>query len=376
MENSAGRHVLRGSKLGAYLARHVPRARELLCLTDCEPLALGELFERAPEAVEEISQARLGYGDPRGDERLRAAIAGLYGGISPEQVRVENGGGEAILNLLMGLLAPGDEVFVHVPAFPPLYQIPLALGCDVRRWEASPADWSLDLGWLARAITPRTRAVIVNFPHNPTGYVPSREELDALVAIARREGLYLVVDEVYRLLDFTEGGPSLLPIADVYERGVSVGSFSKAFGLPGIRTGWIATRDEHALDQQAVAKGLNTTCNGTLDQLVARLALAQRDWVLGRNRATLRENAGKLTEFLAAHGDRLHCRMPTAGPVAFPALARGESASAFCEALFEANGTLLVPSPVLDYGDRHVRIGLGRKSFGAGLARLDEFLRR
>ena len=336
---------------------------------------MSEMLALCPELEDALKCDRIDYLSQRWEERLCGHIAGLYAGITPAEVRVHHGAGEALLALMRGILSPHDRVIAHSPAFPPIHSIPRSLGCEVIEWRADPErGWRLDLELLARNLGPRTRLVIVNFPHNPTGYVPTHEEFLALIELVRRHGTFLICDEVYQMLGSSSSRPTLPLVADVYERGISVGSLSKAFGLPGVRVGWLATRSAEVLASLSPGSDAHAANDNMLGHIMACSALRHADAILSRNRAIVDENRERLARFLDDHGERVSGHLPMAGPVAFPALRRAESSATLCERLLAQTGALLVPSAALQFGDRHFRIGLGRRSFHVGLDKLSRFL--
>ena len=175
-------------KLERYFAEHEFKARHLLSASDCEALTLAELLALAdPEALGLWQGLGLGYTESQGHPLLRVAIARQYRRIGPDEVLIA-APEEAIFIAMHALLAPGDEVIVTWPAYQSLYALAEALGAQVVRWPLTVRDggWRLDMTALAGLITPQTRLIVVNFPHNPTGYLPPRSDLDAIVALAAR----------------------------------------------------------------------------------------------------------------------------------------------------------------------------------------------
>jgi aspartate/methionine/tyrosine aminotransferase len=378
-----------GGSLVRYLAENLPLAEELLCLTDCEPLALSEIARFCPDLERGITCDRAGYLGGALEERLRSRIAELFGSVSACDIGVENGAGYALLRVMQALLEPGDHVVVQTPAFPPLCTIPRTLGCRVSAWRANPErGFAFDLQALEGLLGKRTRLLVITVPSNPTGYAPTREEIDALVAIARARGLYVLCDEVYRMATDVDAGP-LSPIADVYERGVSIGGVSKVYGLPGARVGFWASPDRAlAASVARIRGGKSDVAHNVLGATLAESALANRPAILERNRRIVEVNLGCFRSFLAEHREWIRCDGPMAGPVVYPRLVGLErdsngayapspydSATAFARVLLEATRTLVVPGAALDDDDVHVRIGLGRRRFPAALERLANHLR-
>ena len=272
-------------RLERYFAKYEFSTRYLLSPSDCESCSLSELLDLASaESRAAWEQLRFGYTDSQGSPALRERIAGLYETVGPEQTVVAVPE-EAIFILMHALLEPGDRVVVLTPAYQSLHEVARSCGCEVVCVPLSVAGdrWELDLDRLNEAVTPATRLLVVNFPHNPTGYLPSRRDFDALVEMARKHGAWVLSDEMYRLL---EHDTSLrLPAAcDVYEKGISLSGLSKAFGLPGLRVGWLATRDETVIHRSLNIKDYTTICNSAPSEVLATMGLDGREHILARNR--------------------------------------------------------------------------------------------
>jgi aspartate/methionine/tyrosine aminotransferase len=223
-------------------------------------------------------------------------------------------------------------------------------------------------------VTPATRLIVVNFPHNPTGYLPGADEQAAIVDIARRQGAYLFSDEMYRGLEY-ELSRRRQPACDLYERAVSLSGLSKSYALPGLRIGWLATGDREVLAACGRWKDYTTICASAPSEILAIIALRAREQILARNLAIIRTNLVTAGAFFARHSDTFTWLPPAAGSVAFPALTDAWPADSFCDEARRA-GVLLAPASVFDYPGNHFRIGLGRLSFPEALGRLEEALLR
>ncbi|MBM4042323.1 MAG: aminotransferase class I/II-fold pyridoxal phosphate-dependent enzyme [Planctomycetes bacterium] len=360
-------------KLERYFAQHEFTTKHVLCASDCESLSVGELLAFEPGSGEALRRQWLGYTETAGSRGLRCEISRLYSSVAPEEVLVHSGAEEAIFVFMNALLRPGDHVIVHWPCYQSLASVAQAAGADVTRWPAEPGRaWELDPDFLPRALRENTRAIVANCPHNPTGYLMDRERFQAVVDIARKHGLYLLSDEVYRELEHDPA--DRLPAAcDLYERAASLGVMSKTYGLAGLRIGWLATRDRALYDSLATFKDYTTICNSAPSEFLAELALRHRDAIVDRNRRVVLHNLGLLEAFFLRHAERFAWRRPKAGPVAFPSLRQG-SAEAFCTQMRQEAGVLLLPGAVFDAGDRHFRIGFGRRNVPEALERLEEAL--
>jgi aspartate/methionine/tyrosine aminotransferase len=365
-------------RLERFFARHELRVPHHLCASDCETWSIGELLDLEPDGRDLLESLRLGYTEPEGHPELRAAIADLYERVAPDDVLVFCGGEEAIFALMHCAFEPGDRIAVHFPSYQSLHEVARGAGCRVTLWRARTAgEWAPDPGALWPPRAPADPAgIVLNLPHNPTGYLMERRDFEALVTSADDSGVRLISDEVYRLLEVHED--DRLPAAcDLSETAVSLGVVSKSFGLPGLRIGWIACRDRHLLARLSAFKDYLTICPPAPSELLATLALRHRETIVGRNREILRDNLELLTGFMDRHQDRFGWVPPRAGPVAYITL-RGEGGTnGFCSEVLEKAGVLLLPGSTFDPDDhRHFRIGFGRRDFGDGLGALDTLLRK
>ncbi len=340
-----------------------------------EPLGTADLLALEPDAAERFARLPLGYTTAHGGADLRAAIAARYARIEPGQIVAACGGDDALPTLFMALLQPGDHVIVHSPAYQPLGSVAAWCGAEVTPWAAEEgAGWKPPLVTLARLLRPTTRLIVVNFPHGPTGFVPDRAYLERLIALADEAGATLVGDEIYRglPLDGREEAPSL---ADLSARAVVLNSVSKVYGLPGLRVGWLATRDAAIIDAvRAFRLHLNTYIGAPVEFLAA-LAVRHTDAILAWQLARASANLALLDAALARHPDRFAWVRPTGGVVAFPRWLGDESTSVLSERLLRDHRLLLAPSAHFAGGERHIRLGFGTASFPTGLALLENALR-
>ena len=368
---------VRGLRLERLFAELGPRAQHLLCTSDIEPFRLPELLELAdPETRELWAGLDLGYTEPDGMLALRREIAATYAGVEPDQVATFAGADEAIFLALNAILGPGDHAVVTWPAYQSLHEVARAAGADVTLVPLDPAEgWALDAEAIRRAIRPSTRVVIVNFPHNPTGALASRETLDAVEAIASEAGAHLFSDEVYRQLEHDPA--DLLPAAVEYGgRAVSIGVMSKAFGLAGLRIGWIASKDQALLARIATYKEYLSSCNSAPSEILALVGLRARAEVLARSRALLATNLELLDDFFTRWNGVFEWVRPRAGCVGFPRLDASLPVEELAVRLVEEERVLLVPGSVYGFPGNHFRIGFGRRDFPQALDGLERFARR
>jgi len=364
--------------LERYFARWEFAVDHLLCASDVQGYPMAELLALADDDTRRMWDGlTLGYTESTGHPLLRAEIASLYEDLEPDDVLVFAGAEEAIFCLANVLLSPGDHAVVTWPGYQSLYEVARAAGADVTLHELREEHgWAIDIDLLRSQVTPSTRLVVVNAPHNPTGMQPDRATFDALVALAEEVGAHLLVDEVYRFLEF-DGVERLPAGADASPRGISLGVMSKSFAMAGLRIGWLATRDRDVLERCARFKDYTTICSSAPSEVLALIGLRARETVLARSRSIVADNLVALDTFFDAWSDRFTWVRPRAGSVGFPRLTvPGVSIDAWAAGLVEAEGVLLLPGSQFDYGGNHFRLGFGRADLPIALERLERHAER
>jgi aspartate/methionine/tyrosine aminotransferase len=359
--------------LERYFARHEFTSRYLLCASDCESLTIAELLALEPGGGEGFLAQWLGYTDSSGAPALRSEIARLYSVLDADEVLVHTGAEEAMFLFFQSLLSAGDHIIVQTPCYQSALSVPRGAGCDITEWACRyERRWEPDLDELERAFRPNTRALYINSPHNPTGFHFDRRAFEHIIALADAREVVVFSDEVYRELEYE---PDLLlpPACDLSERAVSLGVMSKTYGLPGLRIGWIATRNHEVLHATAAAKDYTTICNSAPSEYLAALALRHRSQLVERNLSIVRRNLPLLDAFFTRYGHVLQWVRPTAGSVAFPRLMLPIGSTEFCDGVLARSGVLLAPGETFSHPG-HVRIGIGRSNMQEALGRLEDCL--
>ena len=361
-------------KLERYFARWEFKAPYLLCSSDLEGWRLGELLALADaDGRERWERLSLGYTESSGLPALREEVARLYPGVGPEGVLTFAGAQEAVFILMNVLLGPGDHAVVTWPGYQSLYEVARAAGAEVSLLRLREEEgWRLDVEAVRRELRPNTKLIVANFPHNPTGAVPDARTWRELFALAEAHGAWVLSDEVYR---FMEHDPrDTLPAGvELSPRGLSLGVMSKAFGLAGLRVGWLASRDTALLERCAAYKDYTSICNAAPSEVLALVALRAQERVLARGRDILAKNLALLDGFFARHPEHFHWVRPRGGSTAFPRLLGPLPVGAFCQTLVEKEGVLLLPGDVYDMPGNHFRLGLGRTNLPEALERLERF---
>jgi len=336
-------------------------------------MSIGDLLKLGQVSEATLSNVWLGYTESQGDPALREEIAQLYSGVNPEQVLVHSGAEEPIFNFMNAILEPGDHVIVLYPCYQSLTEIAESIGCEVTYWKLENCpDWKVDFDIFKDQIRPNTKLVIVNTPHNPTGFQFTKEEFKTLSDLSNEHGFFIFSDEVYRYLEYDEND-RLPSICDINENGLALGVMSKTFGLAGLRIGWIATQNKEIYHKLAAYKDYTTICNSAPSEFLSTLALKNKEKLIKRNLGIVNNNLSLLNQFFDQYQDLFRWSMPKAGPIAFPELRRGEITK-FCHDLVTKAGVLLLPGTLYDKSSNNFRIGFGRTTMEQSLNRLEEYL--
>jgi aspartate/methionine/tyrosine aminotransferase len=347
-------------QLERYFAKHEFSARYLLSSSDCESLSLKDLLGMAdPELTRLWTDLKLGYTESSGHPLLRREIANMYQGTIEKDVLVVVPE-EGIFLLMHALLEAGDHVVCTFPGYQSLYEVARSIGCEVSTWEPEEErEWRFDVEELAQKMRANTRLVVVNFPHNPTGYMPSQKDFNAVVKLVEEHRAYLLSDEMYRFLE-VENGLTLPAACEMYDKAFSLFGLSKTFGLPGLRIGWLASKDREGLNQIGRLKDYTTICSSAPSEILAMIALRNRDGIIAQQTERVRKNVAVLDKFFKQYPDHFSWNRPKGGSICFPRMLAVEDTYTFCEQLVAETGIMLAPSRVFQFGDNHVRIGFGR----------------
>ncbi|MDP9861307.1 MULTISPECIES: pyridoxal phosphate-dependent aminotransferase [Streptosporangium] len=367
-------------KLETHFSRWEFAARHHLTASDAETMSMAELLALADDEDRRAwAELRLGYTETFGDPGLREAIAATYTGVRPQDVLCFAGAEEGIYLAMRVLLGPGGHAVVITPNYQAAETVPLSL-CEVTGVALDAGrDFALDIGAVEAALRPNTRVVSVNFPNNPTGKLIPEADFRRLVELCDARGIRLFSDEVYRGLELDPA--RVLPqAADLSPRALSLNVVSKAYGLPGLRVGWIACRDPELLSRLERAKHYTSICNAAPSEILARIAVKSREAILARNRGIIAANLPLFDAFFAEFADLFEWAPPEGGCVCFPRYLGPGSVDDFCESLVEEAGVLLLPSglyrsELTDVPADRFRLGVGRHGAQEGLDAFAAWLR-
>lgn len=349
-----------------------------LAETCVDSLTLRELVELGEESYDSffnrLSKKKLTYGHIEGSPEFRTLVAGLYETMKPENILVMNGGIGANFLLFYSLVERDDEVVSVHPTYQQLYEVSASFGAKVKRLELRPENQFLpDLDELRNLVNEKTKLIVINNPHNPSGAVMEREMIEEIVEIARSVDAYLLFDEVYRNL-LQDPNADVPSVVDLYEKGISTSSMSKALSLAGLRLGWIAARED-VIAECLKHRDYTTISCGMLDDELATLALRNYDKIMERNLKIVRDNLAILDEWVQSE-PKLSYVKPKGGTTAIIKYDYNMSSVDFCLGLYHKNGTFIAPGSCFDLeGTFRIGYACSTEVLKEGLQKFSEYLR-
>ena len=359
-----------------FFARYEFNTPYQLCNSDCESISIAELLSLSGDSMDQFGHERLVYTESQGSAELRKSIASMHAKVNADDVVVLGTPVEGIYLAARAVLNPGDEVIVLTPAYDALTKMfeHVAGEARVKKWAFKPGEtsWDLDLEDLRGLITPKTKMVVVNFPHNPTGYLPTAEFQRELFALAEENDLWLFCDEMYFGLVHS-GTPPILSAASVTKNSIVLSGLSKTFGLPGLRCGWLIVQDQALRDDIMNWKYYTSICPPVPTEYLATAALRVWETLRDRNIARIEQHLELADAFFARWPELFTWRRPLAGSTALVGY-NVPSVRAVSEKLAQEEGILIQSADMLGSDDQHMRIGLGRDSFADVLARFEDWL--
>jgi aspartate/methionine/tyrosine aminotransferase len=363
-------------KLERYFAKYEFTTQYLLSSSDCDGFNMSDILALATAEEHHLWQnLQLGYTESQGLPLLRNEITKLYSTISSEQVLVLTPE-EGIFVALNSILNQGDHVICIAPSYQSLHQIVKSIGCEITYWlPDEERGWYFNPGDIEKAICSNTKLIIINFPHNPTGYLPSLNDFLRIIDIARDNNLFLFSDEMYRYLEH-ESELRLPSASDLYDNAISLSGLSKTFGLAGLRLGWITTQNRLLLNEMLAFKDYTTICNSAPSELLGLIALRHKEHLIEANMKKIKHNINRLDDFIASHRKLLSWIKPSAGTIGLAKLNIDLPSLDFCERVAKDAGIMIVPSEMFDFGNTHIRLGFGRKNLPETLGKLGAYLQK
>ena len=359
------------SKMREWLNHSRPLARTFLSSAQCEGPDLPTLLQMAlPEHRKRFENLALcQYANSQGDIELRQTIANFYPGLGAENIVTFAGAQEALTCAFFALATNQMEVVTTTPCFPPLHLVPTAVAAKITQVPLldGPFGWALDLPRFLNSI--KSGLIVLNFPHNPTGHIISRAELDAIIACAQTLDCAILSDEVFSGLDFSEASAALAPVASLYVKGVSIGTVSKSLGLSGVRIGWLASQDVQFVERVLKVKSYCSICTGVSDEILALIALTNHRQIQNDLMQTIKSNLHNAQALLLHATKSLSFHAPLAGPFVFAKLNSQMTARDLANTALSA-GIQILPGDIFGDYPQHFRLGLGLKNFNEPFAQL------
>ncbi len=362
-------------KLECYFGLYEFTAPYLLTQSDCESMSTKELLSLEPGAEEEYLNLWLGYTETWGDPELRKLIASLYKNMTAEDILVFHGAQEAIFGYMNVMLDEGDHMIAMFPNYQSAYEVSNSIPkCEFSKWNIkdSGTTWTIDFDELEALIKPNTKLITITSPNNPTGFTFTNAEMEKLCEICRKHDIWLFADEVYKGLEMD--GEKRGWMADQYDKCASLGVMSKAYGLAGLRVGWLASKDHEMLNRVVKFKHYMSICNSAPSEFLSKIALKHSDKLLERNLNIIKNNIKLADAFFDRYPKLFEKKTIPCGPVAYHKLLIDMPVNDFCKLAVDKKGVLLLPSGIYDMDSHYFRMGYGRKSVPESLAKFEEFL--
>ena len=353
-----------------------------ICESGIKPMSLDDVLRLMPENAaaalqKTIQSVPLGYSEARGTVELRTALANTYPDTTAEDIFVATGAIEANFLLFNVLVQPGDHVIVVDPAYQQLQSVPKALGADVELLSVVHDDgYYYDLDELRAMVRPETKLIVVNTPHNPTGAMLSEQQITELIDIAPESDAWILSDEAYRWIERPGGEKIPAPMRGRYEKGISVGTVSKPFGVPGLRIGWFAAPAEIAQAAWAIRDYVSLS-PGKLSDIITTAIVTHRDAIFMRNAEIIGANLATANRWFADHSDLVNWVAPRAGLLAMMGYSADIDSRSLADRLAGEAGVMLAPGDAFGMPGR-LRIGIGQdpEVFREGLERTSDFLKK
>lgn len=346
-------------------------------------LTAGELLEitgRRDELTRELLDIGLDYGEIVGSERLRRAISGLYKNVSIDRITVAHGTIGANSLVLTTIVRPGDHVVAFIPSYQQLYSLPESIGADITLLKLHEENgWLPDIDELREAVNDKTRLICLSNPNNPTGAVMPVEMMHEIKKIADQHGTYIFCDEAYRGLSHSgrpgDGSFFAQSFIDIYDKAVVTGGMSKTFALAGLRLGW-AAGSQDIIDDINRHRDYHIISVGKIDEMLAAIAIENRDAVLERNVAICRENLAVIDKWISDESHVSYVK-PDSATTCFVKFDFDMTSSELCHRLREEAGVLFVPGYAFE-SDDHFRLGFGnpKEEIETGLAAFSEWIKK
>lgn len=367
------RHLAYINKLRAQLSQPLIYNLSDSC---AETYTVGELL--AMDDNYKFKDIPLNYAPLQGSEAMRATIATLHqplntNEINAHQVITYSGAQEAIFGVFNALLAPNDEVICFTPNYPSLTELPKQLGAKVIEIPLKfEQNWQFNIQTLKNVINDKTKLIVINSPHNPTGALLTHPQAQELIALASQNGLYILADEVSVFSDYYQLNLNY-GFLD-YPRTVSISVMSKSFGLAGVRVGWAICKDDALRQKLLDIKGYGSICGSASDDAIATIAINNHQQIFSRNNEQIRDNISLFEQLVASSDGKLQWHAPKAGIMSVVKVGDGLDVDKLALDLAKQHQTLMLPGHLFGIEGNYFRLGLGKANFKTCLEGLEALI--
>lgn len=361
-------------KLERYFSKYEFSTKYLLSSSDCESLTMKELINNSDEETLKLwNNLKFSYTEPHGNPILLQEIAGLYSGISTKNI-LHIVPEEGIYIAMRTLISKGDEVICPFPAYQSLFSIVESQGGIIKKWTPTYNNgWKFDVDDLILLITPGTKMIIINFPHNPTGAMISPKDLMRLVDVARENDCIIFSDEMYRFLEYRVED-RLPSVCEIYENGISLCGLSKSFSMAGARSGWLITKNDTYLKNFSRYKDYTTICGSASSEILSIMAIRQSKRIIRNNLILLEKNLKLLDVFFSDYSNLFTWTRPSAGPVGYALVSQDLSVDILAENLIKEKNLMILPGSVYFDKTNAFRVGFGRNNMNECINQFKSYL--
>jgi aspartate/methionine/tyrosine aminotransferase len=371
----------------AKLPAHIQFTQSLNCFIEgslsqstAQSLSLGELCQLSGNDCNLFEDIELSYASLKGDVELRQSIAKFHQKLNHHQSHLDEsnvltfcGAQEALASIYQCLLEVGDEIVVITPNYPSLTNMAEDLGCIVKTIDVSPVNnWQINIDSFRLKMTNKTKVIVINSPHNPTGSVIDSDLAEEILSLAKEYDCYLLSDDVSHASNY-----NCLALSHRfldYEKSLVVSVMSKSFGLAGIRIGWVMSKSEVLLSQLLAIKSVSSICCSVIDEAAAKIAFKHCDEIIEQNNQLIKKNIKIFQQFVNEHKDLFQWHPPKAGIMAVVEVKNGIPIEVWAKELANQAGILMLPTSLFGLSGNYFRLGLGQNNFKYLLLKLSQFI--
>lgn len=361
-------------RLEEYLATREFSSRYMFCASDLESRTIKDVLDILPDQErEEFLNQSLAYTLPEGDLELRKQISSLYTNLGSENVLCFAGAEEAIYSAASVFLSNNDHAIAVTPCYQSLASVAKSI-CKISEISIELIDgqWELNIEKLIGQIKPNTKMIFINFPHNPTGFIPPKKIFKSIVDVAKKKGIIIFSDEVYRGIELNPSD-QLPSASEIYSEAISLGVMSKSFGFAGLRIGWVTSQNPDLLDKLSKFKHYLSICNSAPSEWLATKILKNRHKILEENNQLVKKNYEIVRQYFNKQKKLFQWIEPKGGCTAYPRyLGRGNILDV-ADHIIKDKGVVILPDWVYQQENQHFRISFGRKNCPEALIHFSEF---